>query len=91
MRKFHIVLVTDWLEFAPPVIEDVLGWKTPPKKVLPHASQANRDANYKRVPIVEVIGQQDYDFVLEENVFDLLFYQCMQRLFLERLHSCDKM
>lgn len=86
---FHLVLVTEWLDTSPPLIEEVLGWKTPPKPVLPHEnSVAKRDGSYRKIPIREVIGEEDYRYVLEENVFDLLLYRIVQRVYLERLHHC---
>jgi hypothetical protein len=86
---FHLVLVTEWLDSSAPLIEEVLGWHTPPKQVLPHESSvAKRDASYRRVPIREVIGEADYAFVTEENIFDLLLFHIAQRLYLERLHHC---
>lgn len=33
VRGFHLVLVTEWLNSASKEIEDVLGWKIPPKRV----------------------------------------------------------
>jgi hypothetical protein len=86
---FHLVLVTEWLDTSPPLIEEVLGWKTPPKPVLPHESNAaKRDGSYRKIPIREVIGEEDYRYVLEENIFDLLLYRIAQRVYLERLHHC---
>ena len=31
--KFHLVLITEWLNSASSEIEKVLGWKIPPKRV----------------------------------------------------------
>lgn len=33
VRGFHLVLVTEWLNSASSEIDDVLGWKVPPKRV----------------------------------------------------------
>lgn len=89
--SFHLVLVTEWLDTSPPLIEEVLGWKTPPKQVLPHESNAaRRDANYRKIPIKEVVGEVDYRFVLHENIFDLLLFHLVKRIYLERLHHCHE-
>lgn len=85
-----MVLITEWLDSSPVLTEQVLGWKVPPKKVLPHASSvAKRNESYSKIPIKEVIGEVDYNYALYENIFDLLLYQIMKRLYLERLHSCQ--
>jgi hypothetical protein len=33
VRSFNLVLVTEWLNSASKEIDDVLGWKVPPKRV----------------------------------------------------------
>jgi hypothetical protein len=33
VRAFHLVLVTEWLNSASGEIDEVLGWKIPPKRV----------------------------------------------------------
>jgi hypothetical protein len=33
VRGFHVVLVTEWLNSASKQIDDVLGWKVPPRRV----------------------------------------------------------
>lgn len=33
VRSFHLVLITEWLNSASKEIDDVLGWKEPPKRV----------------------------------------------------------
>ena len=84
-----MVLITEWLDSSPPLIEEILGWKIPPKQILPHESNAiKRNESYKKITIKELIGENDYNFILNENIFDLLLHQIMQRLYLERLHSC---
>jgi hypothetical protein len=89
LLAFHLVLVTEWLAASPPLIEEVLGWTTPPRQVLPHESNAaKRDASYRRVPVREAVGEADYAFVSNENAFDLLLFHLAQRIFLERLHHC---
>eukprot|EP01038_Epipyxis_sp_PR26KG_P016542 gene16542-22583_t len=84
LRQFHLVLVTEWLNESAPLIESVLGWKTPPKQVLPHEVQAVR-GNKKSKKAADNIPPQDYDYLRTENSFDLLFFELSKRLFLERI------
>jgi hypothetical protein len=39
LRKFNLILVTEWMSSSNRLIETVLGWKIPPKQVLPHEVQ----------------------------------------------------
>ena len=34
IRKFHVLLITEWLNGASGMLEEALGWKVPPKKVI---------------------------------------------------------
>jgi hypothetical protein len=83
-RRFHVILVTEWLDSSVPLIERVLGWKTPPKQVLPHEVQAVR-ATKKSLAAKDILPPDDYAAVLKENVFDLLFFTIAKRIYLERL------
>lgn len=89
LLTFHLVLITEWLDSSPLLTEEVLGWKVPPKKVLPHESNfAKRNSSYTKISIKDLIGENDYNYALYENIFDLLLYNIMKKLYLERLHSC---
>lgn len=47
LRRFHVLLVTEWLDSSPPLLRQSLGWTSPPKQVLPHEVQvATADDNY---------------------------------------------
>ena len=87
-RKFHVILVTELLDSSPNYIRDLLGWTSPPKKVLPHETQAIRDGK-KSITAQEVTPVNDYNFMLEENVLDVLFFHIAKRIYLER-YSCWK-
>jgi hypothetical protein len=39
IRKFNLLLITEWLSTATPLVDDVLGWTVPPRQVLPHEVQ----------------------------------------------------
>ena len=85
LRQFHLVLQMDWLNenATHGITEDVLGWRVPPKKVLPHESQARRKG--KTATAQEALGKEDYDFLLTDNAFDLLMYHVARRISLERM------
>jgi len=88
VRRFDLVLVTEYLEVSSSLIEKVLGWKAPPKQVLPHEIQAVR-SSHKNIPAKELLPPADYKVVAEENVFDLLLFEISKRIFLERLHCSE--
>lgn len=88
LRQFHLILVTEWLESSPAMLKDVLNWHAAPRKVLPHESQAQRNASSQHVPSSQLVPASDYQKVLAENSLDWLFFQCVQRIYLERLHKC---
>ena len=41
LRRFHVILVTEWLSSSSPVIQHYLNWKIPPRQVLPHEAQVS--------------------------------------------------
>jgi hypothetical protein len=84
IRKFDLILVTEWLNTSDSLIQNVLGWKTPPRQVLPHEVQAIRSEK-KSILAKEAIPKDDYNIMLEENAFDLLFFHICKRIYLERL------
>eukprot|EP01036_Dinobryon_divergens_P026949 gene26950-35648_t len=83
LRKFHLVLITEWLERSAPVMNAGLGWRDAPKQVLPHEVQAPRK-NKANVPSKQLLSSEDYDTLAQENVFDLLLFAVAKRIFLER-------
>ena len=88
IRRFQVILITEWLDFAPPIIENQLGWKTPPKHVLPHEIQAIRTVKKSKVA-KSMLPLEEYEIISEENCLDLLLYEIAKRIFLERL-SCGE-
>jgi hypothetical protein len=85
IMKYHLIFVTEWLEPSSSVIlNKSLGWKVPPKQVLPHEQQAIR-LNKKSPPASELLPKEDYLFLLKDNILDLLFFRTVQRMYLERL------
>lgn len=83
LRKFHLVLITEWLERSAPVMNAGLGWRDAPKQVLPHEVQAPRK-NKANIPSRKLLSSEDYDTLTQENVFDLLLFAVAKRIFLER-------
>lgn len=88
LRRFHVVLVMEWLDSSGPLVERALGWTVPPRQVLPHEGQAAR-ADKRSKAAREALPAADYEYLLEENAFDLLLYHIGRRLYLERLHQCS--
>jgi len=82
--KFHIILVLEWIESAPILLDDSLGWKVPPKQVLPHEGMAPR-AVKKSLTAASVLSPEDYEFMIKDNIFDMLFFSIAKRIYLERL------
>lgn len=86
LRRFHLVLIMEWLEYSDHMIEEVLGWKDKPRQVLPHEGQAKR-ADKKSKSARELLEADVYNHVREDNALDHLFYHIGRRIFLER-HAC---
>ena len=88
VRKFNLLLVTEFLDYSVPLLDEVLGWKVPPKQVLPHEVQAMR-AVKKNIPASARMAPDVYAAVCRDNVFDLLLFDLVKRIFLER-YACKK-
>lgn len=89
VRAFHLLLVTEYLSEAGPMIERTLGWGVPPKQVLPHEVQAPRDEKRKKnIPTRVLVKEQYYLEIAAENVIDILMYDVVRRIWLER-HACE--
>ena len=93
LQKFNLILVLEWLDLdlTKSVLDKVLGWTAPPKKVRPHAQQApNRDSGQVGMAIrsstsKRVLPADEYQYIAIDNVLDILFYHIAQRLLLEQL------
>lgn len=85
LRRFHLLLQTEWLPHNATrvVTERVLGWTVPPRKVLPHESQARRGG--VSASAREALSEDTYAFLLADNSLDLLMYHVSLRLSLERM------
>ena len=83
--KFHIILILEYIDTSPPLIERILGWKNPPRQVLPHEGNAPRE-NKKSIPAIEALSAEDYIFLSRDNMLDVLFFEIVKRIYLERLH-----
>lgn len=88
LRRFHLVLVLEWLNDGDDEIRRVLGWEKPPRQVLPHEQQAKRaEKTSKRAR--ELLDPMVFAATREDNVLDHLFYQLGRRIFLER-YACAR-
>jgi hypothetical protein len=86
LRRFHLVLIMEWLEQSPALFERVLGWHEKPRQVLPHERQARR-AIKKSPSAKEQLPEDVYNNVRERNALDVLFYHVGRRVMLEHF-SC---
>jgi hypothetical protein len=84
LRKYHVLLITEWLDSSPPLLQAALGWTSPPKQVLPHEVQAVR-AEKKSVAAKDAVPPADYQHLLKENALDVLYFHAAKRIYLERL------
>lgn len=87
-RQFHLILVMEWLATSGPYIEKLLDWKVPPKQVLPHEVQAKRQ-DKKSKASKDMVSAEEYKYLREQNVFDILFFEIAKRIYAERF-SCSK-
>jgi hypothetical protein len=85
LRQFHLILQTEWLKEGAThnITEQVLGWKIPPRKVLPHEVQARRKG--KTSTAKEGLSADIYTFLIEDNALDVLLYHVAMRISLERM------
>lgn len=87
VKRFNLVLITEYLSTSSPVVMKVLGWTTPPRKVLPHENQwAKRNSSDS---VESLVGSVDYRNIVLDNIYDLLLFHCVQRLYLERYKCHD--
>lgn len=88
LRRFHLVLVLEWLNDGDDEIARVLGWTAPPRQVLPHEAQAKREERRSK-RARELLDAKVYAHTREDNVLDHLFYHVGRRIFLER-YACAR-
>ena len=88
IRSFHLLLVTEYLDFSGPMIQKTLGWASPPKQVLPHEVQAPRQQK-KNVPARSLMPIDDYREIAAENVVDILLFDVVRRIWLERFTCAE--
>lgn len=84
------MLITEWMDSCLPILNERLGWTRAPRQVLPHEVQARRTEEDKRnKPARLKMAPAEYAAVANENALDLLLFEAVKRIFLERLH-CAK-
>lgn len=91
LRKFHLILVLEWINSSHEIIRETLAWFIPPKQVLPHESQALRagkTGKKKSLSAKESIPPEDYLYLIKDNIYDLLFFHLAKRIYLERIFKC---
>ena len=88
LRRFHLVLVLEWLNDGDAEIARVLGWTAPPRQVLPHESQAKR-AEKASKSARALLDPKVFAATREDNVLDHLFYHVGRRVFLAR-YACAR-
>ena len=86
LQRYHLVLMLEWINDSHRLIEEALGWSQPPRQVLPHELQAQRN-NKKSKSAQSVLDAPTYQRVKEENALDYLLLDFSKRIFLER-NSC---
>ncbi|CAN0569703.1 unnamed protein product [Ectocarpus sp. 12 AP-2014] len=64
-------------------LEEAFGWSLPRKQWLPDEHEAVR-LDKKSIHAIEALPSEVWTDVLNANVFDLLLFQWVKRLFLER-------
>lgn len=88
LRRFHLVLVLEWLNDGDAEIARVLGWTAPPRQVLPHEAQAQRKEKASKSARA-LLDAKVFAATREDNVLDHLFYHVGRRIFLER-YACAR-
>ena len=95
LRKFHLILILEWMDDSAGIIDETLGWNVPPKQVLPHENQAKRkigdNGSKKSLKAKELLSEEDYRYLIKDNIYDVLFFHIAKRIFLERQHKCLEM
>ncbi|KAG5175751.1 hypothetical protein JKP88DRAFT_337460, partial [Tribonema minus] len=84
LRRFHLVLITELMDDGHPMIEEVLGWRQPPKLVRPHEKMAHRKKGEAPSLAREGLTLDEWNLLADGNAFDLLFYHYARRIYLER-------
>ncbi|CAM9813092.1 unnamed protein product, partial [Ectocarpus fasciculatus] len=86
IMRFHLIFITEWLEpSSTAILNRTLHWTVPPKQVLPHEVQALRRIKVSS-SAEDKMPPDDYLYILRDNIFDLLFFRAVQRIYLERLN-----
>lgn len=88
LRKFNLILITELLDSSSKLIKNELNWNIPIKQVLPHEIQSIRNIK-KSIKPVDILPKEDYNFILMDNIYDLLFFYIGKRIYLERLSCLD--
>jgi hypothetical protein len=86
IMRFHAIFVTEWLDnSSAEVLSKSFNWTVPPKKVLPLEDQHKRDANKTSFLAKDVLPPEEYQYFSIDNALDILFFQCVQVVYMERL------
>ncbi|CAB1119604.1 unnamed protein product [Ectocarpus sp. CCAP 1310/34] len=83
LRRFNLVLVLEFVEDEMWALEEAFGWSLPRRKWLPNEHEAVR-LDKKSIHVIGALPREEWTDVLNANVFDLLLFQWVKRLYLER-------
>jgi hypothetical protein len=105
VAKYDLVMVMEWLAYAPEHVRDVLGFKdatTMTERIRPHIQQAKRDDGQEHNQLgaagiakaswtpEEYLSAEQYKIMSEDLALDEILADAARRIFLERL-VCDDM
>lgn len=105
LAKFNLVLVMEWLAYAPGHTRDVLGFKdtsTMTERIRPHINQAKREDGQEHNQLgaagiakaswtpENYLSKEQYKLMSEDLALDEILTDAARRMFLERL-VCDDM
>lgn len=91
LRNFNLVLILEWIDSSSALLKDALDWEIPPIIVLPHEMQALRygKAGQKDSLSAKIfLSTDEYKYLVQDNILDILFFYVTKRIYLERLHKC---
>uniref|UniRef100_A0A7S3Y0B9 Uncharacterized protein n=1 Tax=Heterosigma akashiwo TaxID=2829 RepID=A0A7S3Y0B9_HETAK len=87
LLRFNLVLVLEWIDYSVDMIDRVLGWKEPPKQVLPWNN--NQRKNTTSWSAKANIPEQELLKMKANNALGLLLYHWVKRIVAERL-ACQE-
>lgn len=105
VARYNLVLVMEWLAYAPEHVRDVLGFQdtsTMTERIRPHINQAKRDDGQEHNELgaagiakaswtpENYLSKEQYKIMSEDLALDEILTDAARRMFLERI-VCDDM